>query len=57
MTIINGKLALTDPDDAVGDNGEYQCRAGNKFGEILSNTVIVSFGCKWFHVFWESNEF
>ena len=44
--MTNGKLVINNPQD-IKDNGDYQCIAGNRYGTILSNSVQISFGCKY----------
>ena len=43
---INGRLLIHEPSSEEQDDGKYQCTAFNDFGQILSNTVSLSFGCK-----------
>lgn len=42
-TISGGNLIIHEP-KKLTDRGNYHCKATNKFGSILSNTVELSFG-------------
>ena len=45
-TMVNGRVMIDQPSPDKGDDGNYQCRATNKFGTIVSLTVPLKFGCK-----------
>ncbi|XP_015109291.1 contactin [Diachasma alloeum] len=42
-TLSGGNLIIYNPDQAK-DRGAYHCKASNKFGVIMSETVVLSFG-------------
>jgi len=44
-TVTNGRLIIDNPSETE-DNGDYQCRAENPIGAILSDFASLSFGCK-----------
>jgi len=44
-TVTSGRLTIDEPSE-TRDNGDYQCRADNSFGSILSDLASLSFGCK-----------
>jgi hypothetical protein len=44
VTITSGRLVINQPNKDT-DIGDYQCAATNKFGTIMSNTVLIKFGC------------
>ncbi|XP_065349505.1 contactin [Cloeon dipterum] len=41
-TISGGSLIIYEPKQ-IEDNGQYHCRASNKFGNIVSESVLLSF--------------
>ncbi|XP_037068317.1 contactin-like isoform X2 [Pollicipes pollicipes] len=43
VTISGGVLMISEPEQ-VTDRGKYHCRASNKFGTIMSESVQLSFG-------------
>ena len=48
--MVNGRVMIDQPSPDKGDDGNYQCRATNKFGTIVSLTVPLKFGCKFMDV-------
>ncbi|XP_055860413.1 contactin-like isoform X2 [Biomphalaria glabrata] len=42
-TITNGKLIIANPTDVL-DSGNYRCIAENKYGSVISQGVLLSFG-------------
>jgi hypothetical protein len=55
FTIINGKLIINTPKDTL-DNGQYECVASNRYGSVLSNAAMLSFGCQCFTLVTEPDE-
>jgi Immunoglobulin domain len=49
-TVTNGRLTIQKPNQTK-DNGDYQCRATNSLGAVLSDWATLSFGCKCFIYF------
>lgn len=41
-TLTNGKLSIQNP--VEDDEGQYQCRAHNQYGTIVSNPINIDFG-------------
>ena len=45
-SLINGSLIIHELSSEQQDDGNYQCKASNDFGLILSNIASLSFGCE-----------
>jgi len=43
--VTSGRLTIDEPLQ-TDDNGDYQCRAENPIGAVLSDFASLSFGCK-----------
>ena len=44
--LTNGKLTFLNVSSESAYSGNYQCRAENEFGSVLSNVVTITHGCK-----------
>lgn len=45
ITLTDGTLTIYNPQQ-TSDRGKYHCKASNRYGTIISETVQLSFGCK-----------